>query len=397
MFTDLKIPADQRPKTPGEARTVAVVGTVLTVLLIAGILQEFQLENLAVLFLILFWIPMLVVHELGHALMARALGWRVREIVIGFGQELWHWNIGETHIRVKLAPVEGYVLPAPTGRDSLRLKSALIYAAGPGAELLILLALLAAFGMDTVFGGGGTLFEIAIQSLAIVILLGAGFNLLPFRVGNGVSDGLGILSSPFMPESAIELRLMTFELQEIGRLLDKGDTAAALRGVESLLAQYQDNKSLLHMHIEVLSADGRTDAARERLREQLRQESADQNAELHWLPLQAQVELDAIEPDYLTLDLALQKSMAKMPKSAGLMILKGASLVRRGRYEDGGRWLADAWRGNDGSGDPATMLAWLTIAAKGCHQHEAAAHYREAFDYTNRSALLEQLLERHSA
>lgn len=393
MFTDLRIPADRRPVTRTEARISTILGTIFSLMILAALLDEFEAKKLSVLFLILFWIPMLVVHELGHALMAKALGWRVREIVIGFGRDLWHWRIGETHIKVKLAPVEGYVLPAPAESDRVRLKSALIYAAGPGAELLVLGLMLIVFGWDGVFGAADDLLHIALQSLAVVILIGAGFNLLPFRTEGAVSDGLGILSSPFMPESAIQLRLITFELREAGRLLDAGRTSEALRLLETQQARFPDNPPLQMLFAQALSADGQADEARALIRGSLEHLSENDELERGWLTLQAQVELDATEPDHLTMDLALQKTLAKSPNAPDLLAIKGASLVRRGRSEEGGDLLADAWRRNDGSADTAMMLAWLTIAAHRCRNPQAAMHYRAAFDHVNRSAPLKRLLE----
>jgi membrane-associated protease RseP (regulator of RpoE activity) len=41
---------------------------------------------LVVVFLFAAWAPLLVVHELGHALCAWSVGWRVREIVVGYGR-----------------------------------------------------------------------------------------------------------------------------------------------------------------------------------------------------------------------------------------------------------------------------------------------------------------------
>ena len=87
------------------------------------------------------------------------------------------------------------------------------------------------------------------------------------------------------------------------------------------------------------------------------------------------------------------RSLTKSPNAPDLLAIKGASLVRRGRSEEGGNMLADAWRRNDGSADAAMILAWLTIAAHRCRNPQAAMHYRGAFDHVNRSVPLKRLLE----
>lgn len=390
MFTDLKIPAGRRPLTQAEARITTVTGTLFTLMIVAAIFEEFSPQKMSVVFMMLFWIPMLLVHELGHALAARWLGWDVREIVIGFGRTLWQFRMGDTRIKLKLVPVEGYVLPAPRTPQSLRLKSMLIYAAGPGAELLLLAAIGVTLGWDTVFNDSDELSLIALKSLAIVIIYGAGFNLLPFRSEGAVSDGLGIISSPFISSESIELRLLTVELRELGRLLDTGSADQALIAARDLLERHPANPALQQYYAMALSAAGQDDPARDYVRDRLAETDMAGGARRAWLLLQAKIELDAEQPAFLVLDLALQKVQAITPAAPDMQALKGASLVLRGETRAGGNLLADAWRSNDGSADDALMLAYLTIAAARCGNRAAHSHFLASFEQINRSNALQQ-------
>jgi len=393
MFTDLKIPAGRRPPTRSETLVSVGIGVAFTLMVGAAILDQFTLRKLSVLLFFFFWVPLLVLHELGHALMARAVGWRVREIVIGFGRTLWEGTLGETRIRIKLAPIEGYMLPAPVGRGRLRLKSALVYAAGPGVELLLLACVLGVFGVGALRTESEALSLIALKSFTVAVALGAGFNLLPFRAGAGVSDGLGILSAPFMSEHAVELRLVAVELAEAQRMLDSGKTSRALELIDELRARFSDNERLEQCRIMALAADGRIEEARERVRARLAQPGESEPARRDWLHLQAQVELHSESPAFLTLDLALQKALALAPKAPDLLATKGASLVLRGRGEEGGTLLASAWRSNDGSANDAEMLAYLAIAAAQVGRVEDGRRFGQAFKQINRSALLARRLE----
>ena len=92
MFTDLQIPAGRRRLSQTEARISATVGILFTIMILLAIFEEYSAGRLSVILVLLFWIPMLVLHELGHAIAAHLLGWRVKEIVIGFGRELWQWQ-----------------------------------------------------------------------------------------------------------------------------------------------------------------------------------------------------------------------------------------------------------------------------------------------------------------
>jgi hypothetical protein len=397
MFTELRIPAGRRPMTDSEARISATIGLVFTLLFLAAIFEEYSPKKLSIVFYVLFWVPMLVVHELGHALMAKALGWRVREIVIGFGRTLWKWQVGETRIKVKLAPIEGYVLPAPADATKVRLKSALIYAAGPGAELLILAVMIVAFGWGTVFNDSNDIGLIALKTLAVVIIVGAGFNLLPFRTEGAVSDGLGILSSPFMTRNVIDMRLITFELREAQSLLDAGRSSEAIQLLDGLLRRFPDNVSLQLVSADAVCRDGRIEEARERVKDRLAGDALQDTDRRAWLKLQATIELNAPDPHFMTLDLAVQRALAISPDAADLLAIKGASLVLRGDYVAGGDLLANAWRkGGDPDDDPL-MLAYLSVAALKVGDREAADHFHRSFELTNRSIALKKRVDGLSA
>jgi hypothetical protein len=390
VFTDLKIPAARRRLSPAEARIATIVGIAFSLMILAAVFEEYSAQRLGMLLVILFWAPMLVLHELGHAAAAKLLGWRVREIVIGFGRDLWQWQIGETRVRIKLAPVEGYVLPAPKDSRHIRIKSMFIYAAGPGAELLLLAILIAIFGRDAIFSSSDEIGIIVVQSLAIAILLGAGFNLLPFRSEGAVSDGLGIISSPFMSGASIELRLLSIELREMHALLNGGETAAAVHGAQKHLQRFPHNLVLKIMYASALSADKQLEEARAYVRDQLSEPSLNDDQRRNWLSQQAQIELDADDPSYLVLDLALQEALVVSPGATDLLTIKGASLVLRGRTEEGGNMLADAWRANDGSAIDAEILAYLTIAARRSGNLSATDHFKSSFEQVNQSSLLTQ-------
>lgn len=393
MFTDLQIPAGRRPMSQSEARITAVIGSAFSIMILMAIFEEYSAGRLSVVLVLVFWVPMLALHELGHAMAAWLLGWRVREIVIGFGRDLWQWQIGETQVRIKLAPVEGYVLPVPLSAHRMRLKSALIYAAGPGIELLLLALMIALLGSDYVFGGSNELGQVAAQSLAIAILLGAGFNLLPFSTGGGVSDGLGILSSPFMSDQAIEIRLLGVDIRDLGALIDAGDTERALDSAARLLERFPANPILQELFVAALSADDQVEAAREYVRRKFDEEALDDPRKLMWLNRQARIELTAAEPSALVLDLAVQKALALAPGNLIATATKGAALVLRGQNEAGGEMLAEVWRRNDGQVPDAELLAYMAIAAHGIGNHDAGKRFRDSFDQINRSYRLRELVE----
>src|SRR6266850_1506975 len=52
---------------------------------------------------------MIIFHELGHFLAAKAFGVRVEQFSLGFGKRLFGVVYGETDYRVNLLPLGGYV------------------------------------------------------------------------------------------------------------------------------------------------------------------------------------------------------------------------------------------------------------------------------------------------
>lgn len=196
---------DQRgPTTPFERGFYVFVFTVILALLGAEIISDFKPVKLATLFFLLFWPPLLVLHEAGHALMADLLGWEVRRMVIGFNKEVWRVHVRGVPIIINLIPLGGYVIPAPRNLSAPRLKLALIYLAGPGIELLLLAGLVGALGPQLFVTSSDDYGVIAMQALAVAILFGAVTNLIPvpFTDGSrrGVSDGLGFFRSFTLPE-----------------------------------------------------------------------------------------------------------------------------------------------------------------------------------------------------
>jgi membrane-associated protease RseP (regulator of RpoE activity) len=59
--------------------------------------------------MIIGFILMIIIHEGGHYVAARAFGMKVTEFFVGFGPLLWSTRRGETEYGVKLIPLGGYV------------------------------------------------------------------------------------------------------------------------------------------------------------------------------------------------------------------------------------------------------------------------------------------------
>src|SRR5436305_10751966 len=114
-------------------------------------MQSFAIALVAVAFVLGV---MIVIHELGHHLVAKFFGVRVETFSVGFGKRLFGFRMGETDYRVSALPFGGYVKMA--GENPMeqrtgdpgefmshpRWQRVLIAIAGPAMNILLAIGLL---------------------------------------------------------------------------------------------------------------------------------------------------------------------------------------------------------------------------------------------------------------
>jgi len=87
----------------------AATGILLTFIAAMVALAVFVPGSRTPLLLIVGIILMVMLHELGHYVMAKRSGMKVTEFFVGFGPRLWSFRRGETEYGVKAIPAGGYV------------------------------------------------------------------------------------------------------------------------------------------------------------------------------------------------------------------------------------------------------------------------------------------------
>jgi len=194
--------------TRSERWTIVVFGVILFGLFGVDIALNYSPVKLSILFFIIFWFPLLVIHETGHALMAAMLDWRVRRVVIGFGKSVKNFSVRQVPVELRMIPLEGFTQIAPRNARLPRLKSFLIYSAGPAAEFVFLLLLAVLIGLDELLSRTEHVGMIAAQAIAIAILMGLISNLVPHstetQTGRSPNDGLGMILSLSLTERQLD-------------------------------------------------------------------------------------------------------------------------------------------------------------------------------------------------
>lgn len=205
-------PAPRRgPTTGSEWLLSGLFMLIFLGLFAAEIGQEYAPAKLSVVLFFLFWMPLIALHETGHALAALVLDWHVGQLVVGMGACVSRFRIGSARIEIRLFPIEGFVKCVPTKLRWPQFESALIYLAGPGIELLLAAAIVWVIGSDRFFDLVDDYGLIAWQTLVVTASAQGIINLMPTGVrtpeGLIVSDGLGIIFSLLRPTADYEKML----------------------------------------------------------------------------------------------------------------------------------------------------------------------------------------------
>jgi len=205
------IPPDRAPQTPNEWGVLVIFSFFFALFIFLELAQDFSVAKLSAPFFLISWVILLVLHEFGHALMAKMLGWQILLVSIGHGLVRARIAVLGTPVEFRTLPLSGFVLPRPTDLVAPRLKQFLIYAAGPGIELAAVAVIVALIGPDTLLRRTPEVGLIAAQSFCVAAIFGALFNLIPFphRTAEGTawSDGLGMILCWRIPDEEFRKRM----------------------------------------------------------------------------------------------------------------------------------------------------------------------------------------------
>ena len=169
----------------------------LGILFVCDLILDYQPRKVSAVFFLISWMVLVAIHELGHAIMAWVCGWSVKCIVVGFGRTIWTTNFWGVPMEWRTFPISGFVQTVPRDLSSPRYKDALIYAAGPGVEILLAGMLIMMIRWDTMFARTDHLGILTAQSFALAAMAGALLNLIPMTISSAgqqvPNDGMGII------------------------------------------------------------------------------------------------------------------------------------------------------------------------------------------------------------
>ncbi|MDY0004098.1 MAG: site-2 protease family protein [Polyangia bacterium] len=200
----------------------------ILLLFAAEILRDFHPVKLSILFVAIWHVPLLALHEAAHALAARWLGWGVRRVVIGFGRPLHKGRVREVDVEIRLAPVLGFTVVYPRSERLPRTKHLLVYFAGPASALLVLGAVILLVGWDDLITSSDSVGVILVQSLAIAATVDAITNLIPMITPGpegdfAPTDGMGMILALRRPRIWYRQQIARWRQVEAGIMREPTD------------------------------------------------------------------------------------------------------------------------------------------------------------------------------
>ncbi len=206
--------------------------------------------------IILFYLmmfPLLIIHEFGHAVTARLLGFKIFSITIGYGEQLFQASVFGIKIKCNLYPFYGLTFAIPQDSKRSKLKMWLFVLGGPITHIIFILACLFIYQNDInslIFARGiASGFEpVKVLFYANVVLLLV--NIIPRKVnsiGTGIyTDGFYLLKIPFAKKEKYAELVNYIPHMEAAELLHDGFFDRAIVKYEQLTADEPDDVLIKH-------------------------------------------------------------------------------------------------------------------------------------------------------
>jgi tetratricopeptide (TPR) repeat protein len=184
----------------------------------------------------LSFIPLILIHELTHASVAKLVGLRVFGIQIGIGKTVWSGEFLEINWVVNILPISGITLVGARPSPAIRSKLFFVYLAGPAshAAMAFVFYLLAQTLPSFTIGHQLS------SALVVVNILLLVANLLPRKVsvvtGMQGTDGWHLFRVPFLKESEFTKRYIGYYASEAMQAYAKNDFDSAISWVDRALS-----------------------------------------------------------------------------------------------------------------------------------------------------------------
>jgi len=356
----------------------------LTAGVCGSVLSWFAPENfvgqilLSVFLVGLFLVFSIVPHELGHAIVARAVGWRVYQIVIGIGKPLFKRRWFGILFDIRTIPIGGVTWMTPKDTRWFRTKRFLAVLAGPAVNIAM------ALGIVIVLQGSLTNFDLVDLPSAALLFIWANLwvalaNLWPHQSKTGFalpSDGKQLLQTLSITKEGIQQAQALQFTFEAMICMEQSDRFGMRSWCDKGLALHPEDSHLLNLsginHLD----EQNYESAREVFLKLLAKEN--QPASLRFLLLNNLAYADALSGNPALIaeaDAYSKDAFAGLPWSPAVVGTRGAVLVAMGQYEAGMTLLKKSMEDADSVRSKAENACHLAIALARMGNQEEAQRY----------------------
>jgi len=314
-------------------------------------------------------------HEAGHAIVARVMGIRVLDVIVGIGPALASFSVGSTRVTIQALPASGRTMLAGVSTSWYRLRLWLAVAGGPAVSVGIIVL---AYYWDPGTTGPASVARTMVMGSAAWILIS---NLVPMELhgieGVSHSDGWQLTRIPVLSKPAIEARVVTSRANIALHDARRHHSPPALSEqdrvrLDQASGQGDPQARLVRCHL--LLADRDWDAAADAARDLLADTDASAPGRAHLLnivawchvvnrPVQADDEADRCSRQAFLLE----------PDDAAIAGTRGSVLIEIGEPEKGIELLRQSLRTNYDNTDQALIYSYLAIGEAACGIQEQAA------------------------
>ena len=339
-----------------ERRELAVVMAPFAVLVTLALLSGRWQAGLPTIRIYPVLVLVLWAHELGHAIVGRALGLRVFEVVLGSGPRLVRARIGRTDIEARLLPFGGHTVMVPPRPARVRLALGIL--AGPLANLAVAAVTLLVWPRS-----GSWVAPLVIANT--IVLIG---NLWPMQVATPLgpvrSDGLALATLLRSPRHELDDADALLHAAESRAALARGQATAAVAWAEAGLLAHPGHRPLRHFLAVALIRAGEPDAAREHLRARLARDDAESPERAMDLSNLAWADLMSGDPTLLDEALtASEEAERRLAWHPAVKNARGYALIESGRVEEGLIRVRRAYEVHTDRRDRATTACVAAIGA----------------------------------
>lgn len=315
----------------------------------------------------LFLFASVLPHELGHAFMAKWVGFRVFKIIVGYGRTLFKTKVFGIPAEFLTLPVGGFAFASPVDRQWFRLKYFLVVFAGPFTNFLMCAGVLFFLPPTSVFNASFLSEGIApgvvlFYSNLIVLIV----NLWPHSsttpMGVQPNDGKQLLQIIFSGKEFTDQAMAGRYQMETFVCMESREYDEALVWADEGLEKFPDNINLMNLRGISLLENQRFEDARACFISFL---SVDEMTPIERSLMQnnvAYVNCFIGEHLYEEADKYSQEAISVLEWLPAVKGTRGAVLLKLKRYEDAVPLLLSAMAESENKGHKAQSACFLAIA-----------------------------------